>query len=222
MKTKKLGKHKKMLKRTSWVLKSNPVVAMGLALPFAVVPTVSLRAGVVMSLLVGTATLWMALISSLTRNWAKPMVKLPLLVITSMLCIILVSKYMNLPQSVTDALGIYIPLASVNSLALEAAARSGQKKLPAAVWTGLKLSLSFALTACSVSAVREILAYKTIWGVSFALYPIKITGLTLPCFGFIVLGFGAAFFKGLDRWIAKTLYQSENRTTALKEVGSDA
>jgi Na+-translocating ferredoxin:NAD+ oxidoreductase RnfA subunit len=100
---------------------------------------------------------------------------------------------------IMEDLGVYVPLAAVNMMMVEVATRAGKQSLHDAVREALSYSIGFALVMCGLSAVREIMSLHTIWDIPLRVPTVTISGAGLPCFGFILLGFFAAFGRALNR-----------------------
>ena len=104
-----------------------------------------------------------------------------------------------------DGLGLYIPLAAVNSIMLELSVFKPRKTLPRGFWDAVLYCLGFTLVACGFGALREIMGSRTLWEVPFPVYPIKMVGVMLPFFGFIMLGFFNAMCRSIDRFALRSM-----------------
>ncbi|MEG1849721.1 MAG: Rnf-Nqr domain containing protein, partial [Oscillospiraceae bacterium] len=204
MKLNRTRKYRHRLQKTSGVFKNNPVLAFGLALPFVIVPSLSLKSGVAMSLILLAATVPTAVASSLADRKIPIWMRAPCCVLLSMGCILAIIGGMHKNPLVLDSLGVYVPLAAGNTLMLELAVFHPRDNAKAAFFDASKMCLGLALVLCGVSALREILGNRTIWDVEFGLYPIRMSGVMLPFFGFILLGFLGALFRCVDRAILRT------------------
>lgn len=190
---------------TSGIFSNNPVLALGLALPFAIVPTTSLKSGAAISLIVTAATALPTLLAPILWRKRPLWLRAVASVMSSMAAVMLASLLLRPWPLLMDSLGSYISLAAVNTLMFQMAVMEPRKCVSTALLDTLRMCLGFALVVCSVSALREILSSRTIWGVEWSLYPIGIDGVTLPYFGFILLGFLSALFRSLDRWIKRSM-----------------
>ncbi len=185
--------------RTSGILKDNPVFALGIGLPFVIAPSVSLKNGVAISILFLAATLPCVVIAAFVGKKPPVLARMPLYALISIVFVTLAAVPLGRWPSIRADLGIYIPLTAVNTLMLEMAARHPAKSPLSALRASLVNWAGFAVVACSVSAVRELLGNRTLWEAPAALLPIRFTGVSLPFFGFILLGFFAALFRNIDR-----------------------
>ena len=94
----------------------------------------------------------------------------------------------------------------------------------AAIRDAVMTCLGFALVCCSVGALREILASQTIWDKPFELYSIKLIGVEMPFFGFIMIGFVSALFRSIDRTALRAIISApsyEPKKKAVKESVGD-
>lgn len=104
-------------------------------------------------------------------------------------------------QSLSEALGLYIPLIVVNCIILGRAEAFASKNTPGrsfldGVFTGLGFTGALAI----LGAIREILGAGTIWGIPVPVISSNPVGLILsPCGGFMTLGCLIAFVQFLRR-----------------------
>ena len=74
--------------------------------------------------------------------------------------------------------------------------------LPAAGAWALRYTGGFALAALIISAIREVLAYGTLWGLALP-EPLRISGAQMPFFGFIMFGVFSAGYQWVRRLAAE-------------------
>ncbi|HWP50700.1 MAG TPA: Rnf-Nqr domain containing protein [Clostridia bacterium] len=205
MNLKPIRKYRRRLKKTSGLIKNNPVVALGMALSFVIVPTLNLKSGLLISIFIFAATVPAATIAPLVHKKIPALYLLPCYTLLAMIGVIMAQLLLKRQAVLLDSLGLYIPLAAVNSIMLDLTVVN-PRKTP---WRGLQdavvICLGFALVACGIGAVREVLGSRTIWGLSFGLYPIRMLGVTLPFFGFIILGFLNALCRSVDRAVVNSM-----------------
>lgn len=190
---------------TSGILKDNPVFAMGVGLPFVIAPSLSLKNGVAISLMFLAATLPSVVIGSFVGKRYPLAARLPLYALISTVCVTVAAIPLGHWPTIRADLGIYIPLTAVNTLMLEMAARHPAKSAVTAVRAAVVNWIGFALVVCSISAVRELLGNRTLWEIPAGVLPIRLSGVSLPFFGFILLGFFAALFRNVDRSLKRSL-----------------
>ncbi|MDF3004123.1 MAG: electron transport complex subunit [Oscillospiraceae bacterium] len=199
MNLKPIRKYRRRLKKTSGLIKNNPVVALGMALPFVIVPTLNLKSGLLMSAFIFAATVPAATLAPVAHKKIPVIYLVPCYTLLAMTGVIAAQLLFRRNAVLLDGLGLYIPLAAVNSIMLDITALNPRKTPRHGLRDSVAICLGFALVACGIGAVREVLGNRTIWGVPFGLYPIKMIGVTLPFFGFIILGFLNALCRSVDR-----------------------
>ena len=104
-------------------------------------------------------------------------------------------------QSLSDRLGIYVPLIAVNCIILSHAENYSSKNSPGkAFLDGLFTGLGFTGALVVLGSIREILGAGTIWGIPVPIlsnYPVTL--LLSPCGGFITLGVLIALVQFIRR-----------------------
>ena len=208
MNLKPIRKYRRRLDKTSGIIKNNPVLGMGLALPFAVIASTSLKRGVLMSAILFAATVPTVAAAYLLRRSLPRWLRLPVYCIVACICIVLVQIPLGRYPVLMDDLGVYVPLAAVNMIMVELTLGLKKKTFSSAIRDAVFLSVGFALVMCALSAVREVMSLRTIWDIPLNLTPVAIRGAALPCFGFILLGFFAAFVRAVDRSRVRVMLRS--------------
>ena len=201
MNLKPIRRYRRILKKTSGLIENNPVVALGMALPFVIVPALNLKSGLLISLFILVATVPAATLASALHKKVPMPYLVPCYTLLAMAGIIAAQLLLRRQGALLDGLGLYMPLAAVNSIMLELTVVSPRKTPGRGFGDAVILCLGFALVACGIGAVREVLGSRSIWGHPFSLYPIRMVGVTLPFFGFILLGFLNALCRSVDRGI---------------------
>lgn len=180
-----------------------------MALPFIIVPSLSLKSSVMMSAFIFAATVPCAVIAPMLKKKVPVVYLVPLYSIISM-CFVLLTRVMFGGYAVLlDSLGLYIPLAAVNSIMLELSAINPRKTAQKGFCDAVMMCMGFALVSCAVGALREILGNRTIWDIPFGIYPIKLNGVMMPFFGFIMIGFFNALCRSIDRAYVRRILAGE-------------
>lgn len=97
----------------------------------------------------------------------------------------------------TANVSIFLPVIAVNSLiALHCERVAVRNSFKATFLDSVSAGIGYVFVIFTVGIVREIIGSGTVYGFSLSL-PVKLSGLTLPFGGFLVLGFLAALFKGI-------------------------
>lgn len=201
MNLKPIRKYRRRLKKTSGLIKNNPVVALGMALPFVIVPTLNLKSGLLISVFILAATVPAATLAPVLHKKMPTPYLVPCYALLAMLGVIAAQLLLRRQAVLLDSLGLYIPLAAVNSIMLDLTVAHPRQTPQHGLRDAVIMCLGFTIVACGIGAVREVLGSRTIWGVPFGLYPIRMVGVTLPFFGFILLGFLNALCRSVDRGI---------------------
>ncbi len=180
----------------------NPVLYLGLALPFAAVTCTRLQAAAVISIAMAVTLIPSMLIGSLFGK------KEPRIVCTIVCCIVsavilqLLRIYLyNKFKSIFDIIWIYYPLMAVNSALTYYSPRAGKMTPGRALLSSVCLSIGFAAVCFICAFIREILAFGSIWGVKVS-ERLYTQGAASPFFGFIMIGFLAALSRGIVRLAA--------------------
>lgn len=128
---------------------------------------------------------------SLLKKYIPGQVRLPAYIVIIAGFVTLVGLVLQAyVPAVYDALGIYLPLITVNCIILGRAEMFASKNnLPASVCDGAGMGVGFTLALLAVGSVREILGSGKWFGIE--LYPDFVQPMTifvLPAGGFFVLG----------------------------------
>ena len=208
-----LKKYRKLRTDSHSIVWHNPVLAQGLALPFAIAATTSLMNGVTLSaIMLGVVMVPAGLYRAFgakTEGWLRP-------VLYSTANILVVWVFMNfvagIQPAVIDSLGIYLPMVAVNTITMrlvsdDFAGGAGFVKQAFLNWVGL------AVVICIISAIREVLGAGTLWGMAVSIGIPSLSPVLYPFGGFIIVGFLAAGLKGANRLIMRMLSQRGRKRT---------
>ena len=208
--------------QTTGLIRNNPAAVLGMALPFIVVPSTSLKSAVIISVFILAATVPCAVAASFIRDRLAGLYTVPVYCILSMIIVMITRVFMKGQAVTLDELGIYIPLIALNSIMIELSAVSPRKKPMGAVADSLMMCLGFAAVCCIIGALREILGSQTIWGIPVKFYPVRLFGVALPFFGFIMIAFITAFFRSIDRGIKRAILVSPDVALPKSAEGESA
>lgn len=185
------------------IFAQNPVLVTGFALAPAVVGTFTLKNGTGLSLVFAMVTIPVLFLASLLGMLPE---KVPQFVRT-MACVGL-AALMLIPArllarviapNLFDSLGMYFSSMALNSVWLLRAPLCQEKKPIWALWEGVCHTIGFSVCVLAVSAVRELLAYNTLWGHPLSL-PAKFPAIAYAFAGFIAVGTAAAVLRwSIDR-----------------------
>lgn len=198
------------------LLQKNPVMVLGLDLPFVIATSTTLRNAAAMSIMllcIHIATLSAAkLTAGRLPQWARVLCHLgastAIMVLTRMLVIRIFG------QDILNSLGIYINLMAVNGMTMyqAMAVRKGHP-YRRVLWNALQNVLGFALVMFVLSPARELLGRGTLWDITVP-FPVTFPGLLIPFSGFIAVGFLLAlwrfFNKKITAWLVAEAARAES------------
>lgn len=211
----KLEKLKRARRRGRWfdgIFGRNPVLCCGLALPFAVMVTTSLRSSVSISILLACSLIPTVLLASLVGRflprWFSPVVYTLFAMVVVVACVPLI---LPISPEVADSLGIYVPILSVNTILLTLCARYERPadRPVMALVDAAAYSLGFALAMCLIAFFRELLGAAPCGGVPVPL-PSKAEGVQIAFAGFIAVALLSALVRFLRRAALVFSYRRHN------------
>ena len=178
----------------------NPTFVLLLGMCPTMAVTTSLENGIGMGLSTAAVLVCSNLAVSLLRKIIPNQIRIASYVVIIATFVTAVDLLMQafLP-SLSDALGLYIPLIVVNCIILGRAEAFASRHIPGkALLDGLFTGLGFTGALAILGAIREILGAGTIWGLPVPVlcdYPVSL--VLSPCGGFITLGCLIAFVQFL-------------------------
>ena len=215
MKFSKIKKYRKRHRLLGALLMRNPVLVMGLDLPFVIAAAVSLRGAVAMSIQMFlihmiTMTVGIATCRKLPM-WLRVIVNVMVSTLVMIGGRVLI---VGLFHGVSSTLGMYLYLMAVNSMTVfQSITISKRAKLWPVISGAFLNALGFSLVVIVVGLLREIFGNGTLWGVPVGI-PVKMSGLLIPFSGFIIVGFLLAF----TRFVNKKLLAYSVAETARREA----
>ncbi|ERI99033.1 MULTISPECIES: Rnf-Nqr domain containing protein [Eubacteriales] len=203
------GRHQEDLGRVDGVFSQNPILMQGLALAPAIVATQSLKAGVILSLGFLGVVVPTILLGSLLFKKVDAVYRTILTALLGALLFVPVAYGLSqMFPFVSTSVGIYLPILIVDSIVVTKC--SSYTHFGVDRYTFLDLFctwLGFTLVVCVVGALREVLAYGRLWGITLkGVVPVS-RSIALPFFGFFLIAVLAAGFRFLNNsfrhWINK-------------------
>lgn len=180
----------------------NPTFVLLLGMCPTMATTTSLQNGLGMGLSTAAVLACSNLVISLLRKVIPNEIRIASYVVVIATFVTAVDLLMQaFVQSLSESLGLYIPLIVVNCIILGRAEAFASKNTPGrsfldGVFTGLGFTGALAI----LGAIREILGAGTIWGIPIPVINSNPVSLILsPCGGFITLGCLIAFVQFLRR-----------------------
>ena len=198
-------KYRRILFKGVNLISESPVLSAGLALPFVIVPSVSLKAGLAISAVVAVATISCALVAPLINPRIPVWLRAPLYSMMSAIVLTLAVPLLPISPVMIDNLGIYIPLACVNTIMLTLTVTRPHLTVLGALSGALGVCFGFTVFVGLLSAFREVLSARTLAGLPVELLPLRVPGASIPFFGFIVLSFLCAMLRSLNRDVKRML-----------------
>lgn len=172
------------------IIKENPTLVMLLGM----CPTLAITTMAKNSIGMGLATIFVLVCSnvviSLVKNFIPGQVRLPsyIVIIAGFVTFVTFILQKFVP-TLYDALGIYLPLITVNCIILGRAEMFASKNTVfASFLDGLGMGVGFTLALFIISSIREILGSGTYFGVSIGDWYEPIKFFTSPAGGFFVFG----------------------------------
>lgn len=224
MKFSRIKKYRKKHSLLSALLIRNPVLVMGLDLPFVIAGAVSLKNAAAMSIQMLMIHMVTMLAGMLTCRalpyWLRVLVNT--CVSTGMM---MAARALVVPlfPGVTNSLGMYLYLMAVNGMTvLLSSSIDKRAKLWPVITGALGNVAGFSLVAFLIALLREYMGSGTIWGVAVPV-PLKLDGLLIPFFGFILTGFllaGARFLN--KRLLAFVMLEAARKDTRYTRIVVDS
>ena len=187
---------------TKGIWKENPV----LVLLLGTCPTLALTNSAVNGFGMGVATTFVLagsnLVISLIAGIVPKKIRIPVYIVVIATFVTVIDMLMKAyaPQSLYQALGIFIPLIVVNCIILGRAEAFASKNSPLdSILDGVGIGLGFTLALTAVGAVREILGSGAIFGVSLGTADFMPLIFVLAPGAFLVLGYLMVLFNKLAK-----------------------
>lgn len=209
----KTRKHHNRVRRLPGLITENPVLALGLALPFVIAASYSLRAALCVFTGMVVATLPTVLLASLTGSRLPAFIRTPVYALCAMALLLPAEALLTAHFPVIlDSLGVYFPVLAVNTLLMHLCEKEELWGHPLAALrrTGLALA-GFGAVMGIVACVRELFGAGTLWGMPVSWTSWRIDALLFPFGGLIVIAFLAAGCRAIGRLLRGALYQSDQR-----------
>jgi len=184
------------------ILDENPILSQAIALCPALAVTTSVINGVGLGLATMAVLAVSCLIVCIIKNFIPTQVRIPCFIIISATFTTVVQLVMEafLP-ALNEALGIFIPLIVVNCIILARMESFAAKNPPVTVvFDSLGMGLGFTAALAVIGAVREVMGFGTILGITVLpeVIPRNIL-MILPPGGFFVLAFLIVGLKAIKQ-----------------------
>ena len=180
------------------IIKENSTFVLLLGMCPTLATTTSAINGMSMGLATMAVLICTNFVISCIKKITPDMVRIPLFIVVIATFVTILQMFMEAfaPDSINQALGIFIPLIVVNCIILGGAESFAAKNSPvASIFDGIGIGLGFTCSLTLLGVVREILGAGSVFG--FALLPetTNILLFVLPPGAFITLGFLSAIIN---------------------------
>lgn len=197
----KSSKNKRIFHWFDGVLWENPVLALGLGVPFAVICTTTLKNAAALSVAMIFTTVPVYLTASLAGKYIPQWLRIVVYSLLGAAALIparILAYQIN--PTLDDSLGIYFALMAVNpALLIPALSRRITEEKPwFALLHALCCSLGFAGVLFGIALIREPLGSGTFWG-HLVTAPVRLSPIQYSFGGFLLLGYFAAAYQLLAR-----------------------
>lgn len=184
------------------LIKENPTFVLLLGM----CPTLATTTSAINGLSMGLATMAVLVCTNFVISGIKKitpdMVRIPVFIVVIAAFVTILQMLMSAyaPDSINQALGIYIPLIVVNCIILGRAESFAAKNSPiASLFDGLGCGLGFTLGLTILGSVREILGAGSVFGITLLPETTNILMFILPPGAFLTLGYIIAIFNKVKK-----------------------
>lgn len=180
------------------LVKENPTFVLFLGMCPTLATTTSAINGLSMGLATMAVLICTNFVISLIKNLTPNKVHIPVYIVVIAAFVTVLQMLMSAyaPQSINDALGIYIPLIVVNCIILGRAELFACKNTPlASVFDGIGIGLGFTVGLTLLGCVRELLGAGSLFGVVLLPETYNILLFVLPPGAFLTLGYLVAIIN---------------------------
>ena len=180
------------------LVKENPTFVLFLGMCPTLATTTSAINGLSMGLATMAVLICTNFVISLIKNLTPNKVHIPVYIVVIAAFVTVLQMLMSAyaPQSINDALGIYIPLIVVNCIILGRAESFACKNTPlASVFDGIGIGLGFTVGLTLLGCVRELLGAGSLFGVVLLPETYTILLFVLPPGAFLTLGYLVAIIN---------------------------
>ncbi len=184
------------------IVKENPTFVLLLGM----CPTLATTTSAVNGLSMGLATMAVLVctnfVISCIKKLTPDMVRIPVFIVVIAAFVTILQMLMSAyaPDSINQALGIYIPLIVVNCIILGRAESFAAKNTPlASLFDGLGCGLGFTLALTLLGCVRELLGAGSLFGVELLPESTNVLVFILPPGAFLTLGYLVALFNKVKK-----------------------
>ena len=184
------------------LIKENPTFVLFLGMCPTLATTTSAINGLSMGLATMAVLVCTNFVISCIKNITPNMVRIPVFIVVIAAFVTILQMFMSAyaPDSINQALGIYIPLIVVNCIILGRAESFACKNTPvASVFDGLGIGLGFTCALTLLGSVRELLGAGSLFGIHLLPDSFNILLFILRPGAFLTLGYLVAIINRIKR-----------------------
>lgn len=195
-------KHLRKRGALSLLFAKNPVLVLGLDLPFIIICTTTVKIALAISaemFMVHMVTIAVAMLT--VRKfplWLRMLINVGASFVVMTFARSVITHFL---PDISNHVGMYVYLMAVNGITIHQSAQITRKDKIWPVFSHAFMNaLAFSLTMLLVSIFREFLSFGTLWGIPL-LETYKLSAVALPFGGFILMGFLLAITRFLNKKI---------------------
>lgn len=183
------------------IITENPILATGLGVCPIIFAGISLRLGLFTSVLFLACAVASAIACNLLGKDLPRFLRVAIMFAANGIVLIILRQIsVHILPDLTDALGVFLILISVNWLILSMATVAHQQSLKESIFLGLKVGGLFAFVIMIVAVIRQFIATGSVLNIDiFNQHGVYIPAATLPFAGFLTLGIIAAIANYISR-----------------------
>ena len=187
---------------TNGLIKENPTFVLTLGMCPTLATTTSASNGFSMGLATMAVLICTNFVISCIKKITPDMVRIPVFIVVIAAFVTILQMVMSAyaPDSINQALGLFIPLIVVNCIILGRAESFACKNSPlASIFDGIGIGLGFTGALTLLGCVRELLGAGSIFGINLLPETTNILLFILPPGAFITLGYLSAIINKIKR-----------------------
>jgi electron transport complex protein RnfE len=184
------------------MIKKNPTFVLTLGMCPTLATTTSAINGFSMGLATMAVLICTNFVISCIKKITPDMVRIPVFIVVIAAFVTILQMVMSAyaPDSINQALGLFIPLIVVNCIILGRAESFACKNSPlASIFDGIGIGLGFTGALTLLGCVRELLGAGSIFGINLLPETANILLFILPPGAFITLGYLSAIINKIKR-----------------------
>ena len=184
------------------MIKENPTFVLTLGMCPTLATTTSAINGFSMGLATMAVLICTNFVISCIKKITPDMVRIPVFIVVIAAFVTILQMIMSAyaPDSINQALGLFIPLIVVNCIILGRAESFACKNSPlASIFDGIGIGLGFTGALTLLGCVRELLGAGSIFGINLLPETTNILLFILPPGAFITLGYLSAIINKIKR-----------------------